>query len=392
MRIRSFSTLPSVLPALLACAPLASPALHAAAPTPGTTAPASYQLLDLDLGGVHRADRWLAMNYFNYQQSYYGYAGPFATIPWQYAMAPNFPSPGATATFDKGTLTDASGAVVQPNGYPASEGIYTMMTRTPFIVSEPAPVAGLQTVVFQIYLTTGGSDELQAFDQDGDLHAPPTLHLATTQGAVALSPTDAELYKSIPYAFDHSGGDVTETFIIYENYRRFVWDLSAVAGTITSFEIRFATYEHVSLRSIQLDQSDAAILPAPTALEQWRLTHFQSPDNSGDAADAADPDGDGVPNLLEYALGRLPLEAEPGQGLTLALSPAGDRLALSFRRIADPALRYAVEAADNLADETWLEIWNNDDLPAADLFQTVEDTRLLSASPRRFLRLRVETR
>ena len=46
-----------------------------------------------------------------------------------------------------------------------------------------------------------------------------------------------------------------------------------------------------------------------TALESWRLTNFASSDNTGTAADSADPDGDGQPNLSEYAAGTNPNNA-----------------------------------------------------------------------------------
>jgi len=47
-------------------------------------------------------------------------------------------------------------------------------------------------------------------------------------------------------------------------------------------------------------------------LGQWRQRHFGTPLNQGEAADQADPDGDGVPNLAEYAFGRPPQAATNG--------------------------------------------------------------------------------
>ena len=44
-----------------------------------------------------------------------------------------------------------------------------------------------------------------------------------------------------------------------------------------------------------------------TALEQWRDTWFEQIENTGIAADTADPDEDDLPNLLEYQLGTDPL-------------------------------------------------------------------------------------
>ena len=48
-----------------------------------------------------------------------------------------------------------------------------------------------------------------------------------------------------------------------------------------------------------------------TALEAWRQQWFGRTDGTGAAADGADPDGDDMPNLLEYRLGTEPLAADP---------------------------------------------------------------------------------
>ncbi|MBX7211676.1 MAG: putative Ig domain-containing protein [Verrucomicrobiaceae bacterium] len=48
---------------------------------------------------------------------------------------------------------------------------------------------------------------------------------------------------------------------------------------------------------------------APTPVESWRQQYFGSTANSGNAADSADPDGDGLTNQQEYILGTLPTVA-----------------------------------------------------------------------------------
>ena len=49
--------------------------------------------------------------------------------------------------------------------------------------------------------------------------------------------------------------------------------------------------------------SDSASATTWTAIDVWRLNRFGQSENTGFAADAADWDGDGIPNLIEYALG-----------------------------------------------------------------------------------------
>lgn len=70
---------------------------------------------------------------------------------------------------------------------------------------------------------------------------------------------------------------------------------------------------------------DVAADPSPRAA--WRLAAFGAENMSGPAADdAADPDFDAAPNLLEYALGSHPLD--PSSRPAFTLTPAG----FSFRR------------------------------------------------------------
>ena len=54
-------------------------------------------------------------------------------------------------------------------------------------------------------------------------------------------------------------------------------------------------------------ERSVGIFTPGTPLQQWKLNYFLSPANSGEGANSADPNSNGVPNLLEYALGADPL-------------------------------------------------------------------------------------
>ncbi len=60
--------------------------------------------------------------------------------------------------------------------------------------------------------------------------------------------------------------------------------------------------------TIALEGSD------PSATEAWRFKYFGSPENEGSGADSADPDGDRIVNLMEFATGSDPKQpsGDPG--------------------------------------------------------------------------------
>jgi hypothetical protein len=129
-----------------------------------------------------------------------------------------------------------------------------------------------------------------------------------------------------------------------------------------------------------------------TPLEAWRAAQFGAAAGGPEAADLADPDADGLVNLLEYSLGSAPRDGGVAARPVVAVAEeAGGtrRLRLGFTRIADPALTYTVEAADAL-DGVWAMIWTSSGTANAAGAVTVEDSVAVGdGETRRFLRLRV---
>jgi hypothetical protein len=124
-----------------------------------------------------------------------------------------------------------------------------------------------------------------------------------------------------------------------------------------------------------------------TPLQAWRRENFGTTASAGPAADLADPDGDGLPNLLEYALAQDPLvpATEPNVRIT-NIAPA---LQLSFLR-ARAELTYIVEASSTLAPGSWTVIATNPGAVSLTVPVTVTDPVAVSTESRRFLRLRVQ--
>jgi hypothetical protein len=140
------------------------------------------------------------------------------------------------------------------------------------------------------------------------------------------------------------------------------------------------------------------------ALTNWRQQYFGSDQNSGNAADLAVPDGDGIPNLVKYAL-----LMTPGQNGSSRLpqgemtGPFGNRrLTLTFQR--DPSrsdVSIVVEAQSGLGG-AWSEIARSNNGAAfvgsaavsetsgANGAKTVSVQDIQSNASRRFMRVRVE--
>jgi hypothetical protein len=121
-------------------------------------------------------------------------------------------------------------------------------------------------------------------------------------------------------------------------------------------------------------------------VSSWRLTHFGTLENSGDAAFTADPDGDGFINLLEYALGANPTVAGDAIGAVTS-EVVGGFLTLTFDHIDDPALTYAIEATSELG-AVWSVVHTYPSFTASGIV-TYTDTVPVGSSARRFLRLKV---
>lgn len=126
-----------------------------------------------------------------------------------------------------------------------------------------------------------------------------------------------------------------------------------------------------------------------TLTQGWRQTHFGSPANSGSAADAADPDQDGLPNLLEYALNLPPNAASR---VPAHVQEAGGNLEYTYTRSTaayNGGTTFQVEWSDDLT--TWFTTGVVESLISDDgTQQQVKATLPAGSGGRRFVRMRVQ--
>ena len=146
-------------------------------------------------------------------------------------------------------------------------------------------------------------------------------------------------------------------------------------------------------------------------IDAWRLQQFGADANVPEiAGDTADPDGDGITNLMEYGLFADPNVSSVADLPSVAIS--GNHLQLSFRRNTSATdITYIVEASSDLASGSWTPVITrapgNDWTPNVEGATATEsgsgnfvsvtitdpvaitDPTTLQPIPRRFLRLRL---
>ena len=119
-------------------------------------------------------------------------------------------------------------------------------------------------------------------------------------------------------------------------------------------------------------------------IEMWRQTYFGSPNNTGNAANSADPDKDGFNNLLEFAFGLHPLQASANQGPKWQRS--GDILTSMFTQPAGIiGIIYGAEWSPTMAAGSWQPLTDTGTVPQHTFTVPVTD------SLQKFVRLKVTT-
>lgn len=129
-------------------------------------------------------------------------------------------------------------------------------------------------------------------------------------------------------------------------------------------------------------------LRALTGQESWRLANFGTIMNTGNATDNADPDGDGVANLLEYAFGTDPAGTDSSSAQP-TVSASGDNLVLSyFRSTSATGLTFTVEQSVDMTN--WSAVTATPTVtPAGPGLEFVQVATPVAGRPSLMLRLRV---
>jgi autotransporter-associated beta strand protein len=121
-----------------------------------------------------------------------------------------------------------------------------------------------------------------------------------------------------------------------------------------------------------------------TQLEAWRNANFGTTANSGNAADNADPDGDGMTNAQEYAAGTNPNSSASALKVS-QIQPSGSDIIVSFPSVTGKT--YRVEWSSTLPSGSWTVVQSG--IAGTGSTIQVTDTNA-AAQPRRFYHVIVQ--
>ncbi len=242
-----------------------------------------------------------------------------------------------------------------------------------------ASVSGANTII--TFSVAGGGDYACTFQL-----APPAAPTGVT--ATALSGTSVRI--SWTDASDDETGFIIERrtgggpFSIIQTTAAGATgfdDTGLSAGTSYSYRIR-AT-------NVNGSSANTAAQSATTwsAVQTWRHHFFGNSEPANSSADGADPDGDGLPNLIEFALGGNPNAAEPAR-MPVVAADAGELTLICQLNKSAIGVTSDIQTSTNLAPDSWTFTGVITEVIAEDSATQTLCGRVPLDSPKRFLRLR----
>jgi fibronectin type 3 domain-containing protein len=301
-----------------------------------------------------------------------------------------FAPTGLTATSGNGQVALTWGAVSGATGYQVrratvSSGPYTDVAVAPSASYLDTGLTNGTTYYYVIAtITSAGSSA-----NSSQIRATPQPAPPLAPSSVTATPGDGQVTLDWPDSTGATGYTVKRATVSGGPYT--VVGTSASSSYVDTSATNGTAYYYIVIASNGGGQSATsppsnATTPR-TALQAWQISNFGSVDDTRAAQDA-DPDMDGIPNLIEYATGSLPLNANAASPAVLGLTPAPTRLTLSFNRVADPTLTYEVMAANNV-NGPWTSIWSSSAAQNVAGSVTVTDSITVNGQTSRYLRLKV---
>lgn len=228
-----------------------------------------------------------------------------------------------------------------------------------------------------------------------------TLHLKSVQGPGDFFVWQAGQVGGLQVLFNSADGISTadQMAVISGSHGHYNWGFT----TSGVYQVTFQAEGRKTGQSTNLLSPETTftfhVLPLPiveqTPFELWQQTNWPGVTDTNTIGAEADPDGDGLRNLLEYALGLNPKE-NLVTGLPQGLVITNNAIrygALRFTRAkAATDITYQVEATSSLTNPAWTPIsMEYSAIDNGDTEQvTLRDFEALSSHTTRFYRLRLE--
>jgi autotransporter-associated beta strand protein len=286
----------------------------------------------------------------------------------------------SNVTLSWNPVTGAQGYLVGRSG--ASNGTFTNLAASGSAVNfrDVPPLPGV-SYFYRVSATNVAGSSSPAGPVMGGLVAGVPTGLQAIPGSGRISLAWSSAASASAYTVKRSSSAGGPYSALASGLTNTAYTDTGVTAGNTYFYVVSAT-NGLGEGAPSLEVSETAL----NAIQAWRLAKFGTSDNSGLASDTANPSGDGIPNLMKYALGLDPLSTNAA-ARPLAILTNG-YLQMTFSRTNDPVLVYSVEGT---ADFTaWTNIWSSTGASNVPGPVTVRDSNAPSSSTtRRFLRLRV---
>ncbi|MES2920761.1 MAG: rhamnogalacturonan lyase B N-terminal domain-containing protein [Verrucomicrobiota bacterium] len=242
------------------------------------------------------------------------------------ALAAPPPAPaGVTASPGNAQVALTWNAVAGATGYnvkraTVSGGPYTTLISN-FVAAAYTDAAVTNGTTYYYAITTAATaaESARSADVSATPVAPPPAPASLTatggnaQVALSWNATAGAASYTVKRSLTSGSGYATLTTVAATGYT----DTGLTNGTPYHYVVSASNAGGTSA-----DSTQASATPL-SAIQAWRLANFGSYDNTGDAADNADPDGDGTLNETEFRLGLDPKHGSSAFKASGAHTPAG---------------------------------------------------------------------
>ncbi len=255
----------------------------------------------------------------------------------------------------------------------------------------------------------GFSNGTELGDPEGDFSVIPGWKV-TNPGSAASKPAEnrppqftstppTSAFQGEPYQYTATASDPENTALTFSKVAGPDWLSVSPAGVVsgTPPDLTFGEFT-VTLRvtdsgSPAKSADQTYTLTVTARFSGWQALHFNLPAEADLAGPLADPDADGLPNLIEYALRRNPRTNDAPPSVRPVFGPDGTvSFTLQVRRD-DPRLQVRLEAAGEVDFAAPVSGNLVETIPGDGGMQTLrfaDPVQLPAAGSRRFWRLKFE--